>query len=610
MADETVEDLTPTSPELEMLRLNKQSGYNYRERRQNDWLENYTLYRDKVQINRLTQRQSVNLPLMKQTVRTLLKDVDDMPVLYFENLDNNKQAEVFQNEYWKWTLEQNKAELKDIVDKRQVFLYGRSFDQLQIVDGKIKWTIVDPEDILVDRYMDPTDIDSSRFLIHTHIFVPLSSLEGNDMYDQEQVAELKKWYGTKMGLIKAADNEKSLVEKNKKMADMGVVDVESPVLGETYAELTLHFLYRENETMTDKDGEEREYREQLFLYVEADDMKILAKKPLDEVIGPTKDNFWQNHYPYNTWADDVDMQDFWSDGIADIVRTPNKVLNSWFSQLVENRTLRNFGMHYYDQTIEGYNPGTFNPVPWGWYGVPGKPQDVLQKVDIPDLSESLDEMAYVVTMIEKATGATATQQGAQTERQITLGEVKLALGEAKERVKGMSKFYTPAWKERGIKFLKMIEAAPEKLDAVKIYKKGRNTDNIYGREIAPADWMTKSGYQTRVWSQDEKNAQDADSIEKMNAIKTNMPDNPVVDSVYKRKLLEFGDFTPSEVNDAMKFEEEKKAAIAAAEAQAKAMALAGAGGMGGAPVNGAPVGPNGLPATQPEPGPLPAAPIQ
>ena len=121
---------------------------------------------------------------MKQTIRTLLKDVDDMPVLYFENLDNDKQAEVFQNEYWKKVLELNKAELKDIMDKRQVFLYGRSFDQWQIVDGMIRWTIIDPEDILVDRYMDPSDIDSSRFLIHTHIFVPLSSLELNKDYDQ------------------------------------------------------------------------------------------------------------------------------------------------------------------------------------------------------------------------------------------------------------------------------------------------------------------------------------------------------------------------------------------------------------------------------------------
>src|SRR3990172_3047612 len=111
------EEIILENLELQMLLNNKETGYNYRERRQEAWRENYELYRDKVIINRLTQRQSVNLPLMKTTLRSLLKDVDDMPVIVFENLDNDKQAELFQNEYWKVTLEQNNAEIQDIVDK-------------------------------------------------------------------------------------------------------------------------------------------------------------------------------------------------------------------------------------------------------------------------------------------------------------------------------------------------------------------------------------------------------------------------------------------------------------------------------------------------------------
>lgn len=535
------------NPDLDLLSTNKLSGYNYRQRRSEDWTENYTLYRDKVTVNRLTQRQSVNLPLMKQMIRTLLKDVDDMPVIHFENLDNDKQKEVFQNEYWKWTLDYNKASLKDIVDKRQVFLYGRSFDSMQIKDGKICWEVQDPEDILVDRYMDPTDIDSSRFLIHTHIFKPLSHLEANPMYDKAAIARIKEFYATDMGLIKSASNQQMLIEKNQKMADMGVTDIDSPVLGETYVELSLHFCY-----YSEKDEEE-----QLYLFVEVDEMEVLMKKKLEEVIGTTEDHYWRNHYPYNTWADDVERQDFWSDGVADIIRTPNKVLNAWFSQMVENRTLRNFGMHYYDSTVEGFVPSTFQPTPWGWYGVPGKPSEVLQKVDIPDLSESLDEMTFLITMMEKATGATATQQGTQTDRQVTLGEVQLALGEAKERIKGMSKFYTPAWQARGEKFLKLIEAGKDKLDAVKVYKKGRQTSNMYSREIGPNDWMSKSGYHARVWSLDEKQSQDTDALQKLNAIKTIMPDNPKVTEVYQRKLLEFANLLPDEINDIMEFERKK-----------------------------------------------------
>lgn len=540
--------ILPVDFDLDFLKINKESGYNYRERRQEDWRENYTLYRDKVTVNRLEQRQSVNLPLMKQTLKTLLKDVDDMPVIYFENLDNDKQAEIFLNEYWKYTVDMNRMELKDIIDKKQDMFFGRSFDQMQIADGMVKFTIQEPEDILVDRYLDPADLDSARFLIHTHIFVPLSDLEKNKDYDQDKVHDLKMYHASDQGLLKAKDNQDMLQKKQQKMADLGFTDIYDPVLSETYVELSLHFVYKKEE------GSE----EQLWLFVEADDKVVLLKKPLEQIIGVTKDHYWRNHFPYNTWADDLDRQDFWSDGIADIVRTPNKVLNSWFSQLVENRTLRNFGMHYYDSTIEGFQPQTFSPIAWGWYGVPGKPQDVLQKVDIPDLSESLDEMEFIIQMIEKSTGATATQQGAQTERQITLGEVQLALGEAKERIKGMSKYYTQVWKDRAYKFLKMIEASPDKLDAVTINKKGKNTDEIFNREISPKDWRSKAGYTVKIWSQDEKKTQDSQSIEKLNAVVMNMPGNPKLLEVYQRKLLEFADLKPEEVNAIMEFENQKR----------------------------------------------------
>ena len=534
--------------ELQMLLNNKETGFNYRERREEAWKENYELYRDEVQINRLTQRQSVNLPLMKTQLRTVLKDIDDMPVIVFENLDNDKEAETFQNEYWKLTLEQNNAEIQDIIDKKQDFFFGRTFDSWQIEDGKIKFEIEDPEDMLVDRFMNPHDIDSSRFLIHTHIFKPLSSLEANPDYDKAEVNKLKMFFESELGIVKAQDNENSLMLKNEKMADLGVSDTEDPLLGETYVELTIHYVFRKE----DDD-------EQIYVYVTAEDNCILMKKKQEEIIGTTPDNFWRNHYRYNTWGDDIDKQDFWTDGIADIIRVPNKVLNSWYSQLVENRTLRNFGMHYYDSSMkaEGFTPSTFNPVPWGWYGVPGDPNKVLKKVDIPDLSESLDEMSFVIDMTEKATGATSTQQGVQTASKTTLGEVQLAQGEAKARTQGISKFYTHCWKQRAEKFLKLIEAAPEKLSAVKIYKKGRNTDEMFNREIAPSDWMTKAGYRVKVWSQDEKKANESDSLNKLQTPLMLMPNNTKLREVVQRKALELADLKPDEINEIMEQEKQQ-----------------------------------------------------
>jgi len=541
------------NPELEVLRLNVESGFNYRERRHNDWNENYTLGRDKVTTNRLTQRQSVNLPLMKLTLKTILKDMDDMPVVEFEELDNQKEKETFYNEYWKHIGTINNFELQDIVDKKQEFYFGRTFDQWQVVDGVVKMTVQDPMDILVDRFMNPFDLHSSRFLIHTHIFKALSELEKNKDYDQDAVRELTLWHASDQGLIKAKENLQLLQDKNQKLSDMGVSDIDAPILGETYVELTMHFVY-------DRRSESDE--EELFLKVSADDMVILMNKPLEDVIGVTKDHFWRNHFPYVTWAGDLERQDFWSDGTADMVRTPNKVANAWFSQLVENRTLKNLNMNLFNSSIEGFAPQTWQPQAWGMYGIPippgGKISDVFQQMPVQDLTESLDELQFLISIIEKGTGATPTQQGVKQPGQITLGEVQLTLNEAKERVKGQSKFYTQAWKDRGLIFIKLLEASRDKIDAVRIEKKGRNTNNIYTKTISPKDWESEAGYSCKVWSQDEKNAQNQESLQKINVAKTIMPDNPIVDTVYKRKLLEFSDFTPDELNDAMDYEEQKR----------------------------------------------------
>ena len=105
----------------------KKSALAYRERKHDDWTDNYTLYRDKIITNRLTQRQTINIPLMRYGLQTILKDIDEAPQLYFKNLDNNTQKEVFYNEYWNKMSEINKLEVRDRIDKKQSLLFGRTF---------------------------------------------------------------------------------------------------------------------------------------------------------------------------------------------------------------------------------------------------------------------------------------------------------------------------------------------------------------------------------------------------------------------------------------------------------------------------------------------------
>lgn len=590
---ENSEGIALQNPELEMLKLTKDSAYNYRRRRHDIWTEIYDLYRLTIKTNRLTQRQTVILPLMKQTINSILKDIDDMPVVYFENLDNDKDAEIFQNEYWKYTIgpQCNNMDVKDSVDKRQELLAGRTFDQMQIVDGKILMTIVPVEDIYVNRYTDPTTLDGTRDLIHTHIFKPLSSLTEDSDLDQAAVKRLQEYYATEQGLVKAKQNEQMYIEKNQKMADLGVQDAQDPVLGETYVELTLYFVYRESETYTNGEGKKVTVKDQYIVYTEADEREILMKKPLEQIIDPEErcsDHYWRTHLPYNSWAEETDIKDFWTDGKGDFVRPQNKILNVWCSQLVENRTLRSYGMNYYDATIEDFQPPSIEPEPWGWVAVPGKPQDVFQKVDIPDLSESLNEMKFVVDINDRGSGANATGQGVQAERQITLGEVKLALAETKELNRGISKYYTAVWMKRAEKFLKLIEANPDRLDAVTIYREGRNTNDIYSRDIAPKDWMTKTGYRVKIWNQQEKTAEDQQELQVIMAIAPTFAGNNKFEDKKERKLLEFAKFKPDEINEIVTEQSDRRQQMAQ-------MAQLMGGAAGGQPGSTQPA----LPAPQP-----------
>jgi hypothetical protein len=546
-------ELEITNPLLLILSQHKKSAFEWQERRHTDWLDNYSLYRDKVVINRLTQRQSVNVPLMKTSIKTALKDVDDPPMLFFESLDNDKDTEIVYNEYFNYCADYNKLNIKDIVDKKQVFLYGRSFKKLNIVNGKFYFEIIDPHDVLIDRYVDPSDIDTARYIVHQHIFTPLSSLSENEEYDKEAVNRLKEFMATEAGLIKADNNLQTVRKRNERMKAMGVPDVDSPLLGETYIELNEHYLKRWND-------EEKE--DQFWLIVTAQDREILLEKPLEDVIGETSDHFWRYHTLLNSWADDVERTDVWSDGVADTIRTPNKIANSMISQTVENRTLRNFGMNFYNATIEGFTPQTYEPEPGGWYGLPGKPSDVYERVDIPDLSDSLDELTFIIQLAEKASASTAIQQGATPERRITLGEVEILMANASERVKAMSVFYTQSWKEFGQKYVKLLEASSDKLDDVTLYKKGLFNDALYAKDAKPANWKKKAGYRVKILSLSEKQEEEMASLQKLNAVIQSIPGNAPLMDIYNKKLLEFGGLTPDEMKEVLDFEKQKAQAPA------------------------------------------------
>jgi hypothetical protein len=540
----------PNAELLLKLQVNKETAFKHRRRRHFDWTDNYTLYRDKVMLNRLTQRQSVNIPLIKSTIKTLLKDVDDPPILYFHNLDNMDQPEVYYNEYWVYAAQKNNLILKDIQDKRQVMLFGRSFKFLNIHNGHFFYEIVDPQDVLIDRYVDPTDIDTARFVIREHIYKPLSSLRSNPKLDNAAVKRLQTYLGSDAGLIKASANQLDWVEKQRREASLGVIDAFIPILGETYVELNEWWIKEWDETL----------KEDVIKYlITAEDMEVLYSATLEECIGDTADNFWRSHYPISTWADETERTDFWSDGVADTLRTLNKILNSRFSQWIENGTLRNFNMNYFNSSLtdEGFLPQTFEPVPWGWYPIPvgeeGKIKDNIMNVEVPDLGTFIPEVQFIMEIAQQASAATTFQQGVQPEgQQITLGEVQLLLKNAQEKVKSMAIYYTEGWKDFGLKYTKLLEASPDRIDEVTIHKKGRLTKKNYSKTITPKDWYTKQGYKVEVTMKEDMESKTADDLQKLQYPKSLMPMNHALDTIIKRKSLEFADLTSSEIAEVQK----------------------------------------------------------
>ena len=53
----------------------------------------------------------------------------------FEELSGNKQKDIFKNEYWKYCVKTAKLKAKDIVNRKQVLLYGRTFWKLSAVSS-------------------------------------------------------------------------------------------------------------------------------------------------------------------------------------------------------------------------------------------------------------------------------------------------------------------------------------------------------------------------------------------------------------------------------------------------------------------------------------------
>jgi len=238
------------------------------------------------------------------------------------------------------------------------------------------------------------------------------------------------------------------------------------------------------------------------------------------------------------------LNDQWPDGIADNCRTFNKVVNMYISQDLENRTYRNFGMYFFNTLNGTFQPRSFDPKPFGMYGVPGNPSDIVQQMRIEPLNDTANQITFLKDLIQSSVAQTPTERGIQEKGTTTLGEVQLSLQQSTGRNEVVAKNYRRAWKQSGYIFYKLFEANSS--GVITLYKKGGD-GNFYAKEITKSDWINPEGYECKVVLKNEKTSNDDLDIKKAQFVIQSFPNNPTAQQIAQRKLLETLDYTSDEI---------------------------------------------------------------
>ena len=543
-------DITYKSPQEELIvRINKEKkvARDFQERRHENFNDNYELYRNKVKTNRLTQRQAVNIPLMKETIKTLLSKIDDPPSVVWKELDGEREKEIILQAKWDDDFDKNNFEGLDIQDKKTTLLYGRAFKKLNYANNAFKVHALDIFDTVVDPLVDPLDIETARFLTHQNIFKTLRQILADKRYDNKAKNELKTYLTTNDAIIQSGDNKEELDKKQERLMAMGVnaSDFNEFSAGDTILNLSEHYTKLWNP---------QKKKFEWYIVTCVNDRVMLLKESLNDLLGI-------DFLPFVSWGEDVETQDIWSDGPADLVRTPNKVLNVWFSQMLENRTLKNFQMHWYSPE-SNYTPQSYEPGPGRMLPSPPVPQgksiqDVLMPVAVSGLEDTLTQIEFLIKLVESGTAATAIEKGVSEKKQITLGEVQTLVGKAMERTVSMAKFYRRSWEELANKWYRILDANEGGNTSKTLYKTS-SKGAIWPKKTYGRDWKSKAGFKAVVQSSSEQESEQTAGIQKMFFVKNQFPDNPALSKIIQKRVLELVDLTPEEIRQVEEFEKKKE----------------------------------------------------
>lgn len=532
------------------LKAEKEEDIRYQSRRWGQWEENYLLNRDTVELNRLTQRQAVNVPLVKETTKTVLSKIQDYPTLSWLDKGGDEDKEIAITEFWNDDADKNRLDLMDQVDKKQVILYGRSHTKHNLKNGRWSYEIKDIRDVVVDKKTKPYDIQTARHIEELNIWKPLAEIIVDERYDTvaRQKITMQSGTGDETGRANNAVVGMPLseaMERDERLLGLGMeLSLLDENAYETMVQLTQHFTEL-------WDAQKKKYVRYVILTSGYDVDTILRAEPLKDALGI-------DEWPFDTWADDLEATDYWSDGIIDSIRAINQTINIWVSQLIENRTLRNFGMNFYDATAsEGFTPEGYEPRPGGWYPLPGKPQDVYQNVQVENLGSVVDDISFLVGLAEKASATGAIDKGVIEQGKRTLGEIEIAVSKAMERTTAMALYYKYARKDMGKKWYLINEA--NVTDEILLYKQNIE-GKLKGTKIKRENWVSENGYEITVQSNSEQVTDRTDELIRLQAVKQFFPENPPLDEAIQKRAVLIVNLSPEEATNVMDYEKQKKEA--------------------------------------------------
>jgi hypothetical protein len=558
----------PKNITIEQLRLKvkseKEAALGAQRRKWVDWTENYTLLRDRPQLNRLTQRQDVCIPLMRETISTVLSRVDEPPEATIESKDGDDDKTLIMQEKWNNEVDDKDIELIDIVTKKQVLIYGRTHYKHNFKNNEWVLEIKDAYDVVVDPQVNPINIQSARHIHELHIYRPVLEIVNDTTYDKDARTLIRGNYlvgdlsGGRSG-AQLVQNFTDATIRNQRLEWMGATATDLNSTGyDIILELNQHY------TLIWDESKKCYEKYVVVTAMDSDYYHILKAKPLEDAIS-IKDEDGNQLFPFDSWASDPDATDYWADAVADIVRTPNKLINAWLSQLTENRTLVNFGMNYYDSTAaDDWVPTGYSPRPGAWFPLPGKPGDVYQHVDIEGIDGVIDEINFVIGIVERATATGALDKGVVEQGKRTLGEVEIAVTKSMERTTSMSKYYQRCWKQIVQKWTYIV-SQNEEGESKRMYKKNQQTGKLQPKDVTKTDWYSAEGYKVTIESYNQRMSKSVDELQRLNAVKPLFSEgNQGLTKAIQRRALTIIDLTMDERREINDFEKQALKAVAQA----------------------------------------------